>query len=77
MHLVFVTKYRRKVFEKTHLQALGNIFHRLCKQFQVVLVGFDGEKDYVHLLVNFLPKIVIAKLVNSLKGALGRLLKAK
>ena len=38
---------------------------------------FDGEKDHVHLLINYPPKISIAKLVNSLKGVSSRMLRKK
>ena len=38
---------------------------------------FEGEKDHVHLLVNYPPKVSISKLVNSLKGVSARLLRKK
>jgi putative transposase len=31
-------------------------------------VEMDGEDDHVHLLVEHPPKVVVASLVNSLKG---------
>lgn len=77
VHLVFVTKYRRKVFNKTILSSLEKIFSDVCKDFESKLVEFDGERDHVHLLINYPPKITISKLVNSLKGVSSRLLKKK
>ncbi|WP_435864262.1 IS200/IS605 family transposase [Streptomyces mirabilis] len=35
---------------------------------------FNGEADYVHLLVHHPPKIQLSKLVHSLKGVSARLL---
>jgi len=35
----------------------------------------EGEHDHVHLLVNYLPKVAISNLVNSLKGVSSRLLR--
>ena len=75
VHLVFVTKYRRKVFNKTILKDLKKIFSSVCRDFESELVEFDGEKDHVHLLINYPPKIAISKLVNSLKGVSSRLIK--
>ena len=68
VHLVFVTKYRRNVFTKDILEALRPIFDSVCKDFEAILVEFDGEDDHVHLLVTYPPKVTISKLVNSLKG---------
>ena len=75
VHLVFVTKYRRKVFSKEHIEALQNIFGKVCKDFDAELVEVDGEKDHVHLLVNYPPKHSVSILVNSLKGVSSRLLR--
>ncbi len=38
---------------------------------------FDGEKDHVHLLVNYPPKISVTRLVNSLKGVSSRMIRKK
>lgn len=69
VHLVFVTKYRRKVFTKEVLEFLEPVFKKVCQDFEAELVEFDGENDHVHLLVNYPPKVSVSKLVNSLKGA--------
>jgi REP-associated tyrosine transposase len=75
VHLVFVTKYRRKVFTKHVMKDLKEIFAKVCADFEVVLVECDGESDHVHLLVNYPPKVAISKLVNSLKGVSSRMLR--
>ena len=74
-HLVFITKYRGRVFDGEHLTKLEEIMRDICQQFEVELVEFNGETDHVHLLVNFPPKVAISKLVNSLKGVSSRKLK--
>lgn len=75
VHLVFVTKYRRKVFTKQILKQLRTIFTNVCKDFEADLVEFEGEGDHVHLLINYPPKVAISKLVNSLKGVSSRLIR--
>ncbi|MCP5509925.1 MAG: IS200/IS605 family transposase [Chlamydiales bacterium] len=74
-HLVFVTKYRKRVFTKEILKELEKIFHSVCSDFQSTLSEFNGEVDHVHLLVNYPPKVSISKLVNSLKGVSSRLIR--
>ena len=74
-HLVFVTKYRHKVFTDTHLTRMEDIMRAVCADFETELVEFNGGNNHVHLLVNFPPKVAISKLVNSLKGVSSRRLR--
>ena len=72
-HIVFVTKYRRKVFGALHLNRLRQIFSEICFSFESELVELNGEPDHVHLLIEFTPNTPpIAKLVNSLKAVSSR-----
>ena len=59
------------------MNALEAIFTSVCSDFDAKLVEFDGERDHVHLLVNYPPKVQLSKLVNSLKGVSSRRLKAQ
>lgn len=77
VHLVFVAKYRRKVFTKEILDDMRQIFKSVCTDFEAQLVEFDGENDHVLLLVNYPPKVSISKLVNSLKGVSSRMIRQK
>ena len=74
-HLIFTPKYRRRVFDGVHIEAMREIFARVCEGFHVELAEFNGESDHVHLLVNFPPNVELSKLVNSLKGVSSRLLR--
>lgn len=76
-HLVFTPKYRRRVFEGKHIEALRGIFATVCESFDVELSEMDGECDHVHLLVNFPPHVQLSKLVNSLKGVSSRKLRQR
>lgn len=75
VHLVFVAKYRRGVFNKVILDELRVIFANTCIDLGAELIEFDGEDDHVHLLVNYPPKLSISVLVNSLKGVSSRLIR--
>ena len=52
VHLVFVAKYRRKVFDKEAIDRLRELFAKICTDFEAEMVEMDGERDHVHLLVN-------------------------
>ena len=75
VHLVFITKYRRKIFVQDAIEKLRGYFASVCADFDVELVEMDGERDHVHLLINYPPKLAISNLVNSLKGVSSRLLR--
>ncbi|NHO40569.1 IS200/IS605 family transposase [Acetobacter ghanensis] len=74
-HLVFVTKYRRRVFTAAILKDMQIVFEKVCTDFETHLVEFDGEDDHVHLLVHYPPKVALSVLVNSLKGVSSRRLR--
>ncbi|MFC1433714.1 IS200/IS605 family transposase [Streptacidiphilus sp. N1-3] len=76
-HLVFVTRYRRGVFDGDMLVRCEAIMREVCAGFEAELVEFNGEEDHVHLLVRYPPKVALSKLVNSLKGVSSRYLRAE
>ncbi|MFJ2303476.1 IS200/IS605 family transposase [Streptomyces sp. NPDC087787] len=74
-HLVFVTKYRRTVFNDEMLTRCEEIMRKVCEDFETDLIEFNGEGDHVHLLVHYPPKVSLSNLVNSLKGVSSRRLR--
>ncbi len=72
---MFVTRYRRKAMTGEMLTRCEEIMREVCEDFEAELKQFNGEKDHVHLLVHYPPKVQLSKLVNSLKGVSARLLR--
>ena len=77
VHLVFVTRWRRKVFDGDAIERLRPMLSKVCEDFGAQLVETDGEDDHLHLLVNHPPSVSVSKLVNSLKGASSRRLRTE
>ncbi|WP_190040367.1 IS200/IS605 family transposase [Streptomyces fructofermentans] len=75
VHLVFVTKYRRGVFNDDMLTVCEATMRKVCEDFEAELVEFNGEDDHVHLLVHYPPKVAVSGIVNSLKGVSARILR--
>ncbi|WP_327434847.1 IS200/IS605 family transposase [Streptomyces sp. NBC_01236] len=75
VHAIFPTNFRHKVITHAHLTRLEEITRSVCADFECELVGFNGEDNHVHLLVNFPPKVAVTKLVNSLQGVFSRRLR--
>jgi putative transposase len=75
VHLVCVTKYRRKVFDDAALGWLREHFDKISQHMGCSLLACDGEADHLHAVIEYPPKISISVLVNALKGTSSRLLR--
>lgn len=74
-HLVLTTKYRRKVLTDPMLTRLEEIFKALMEKWEGRLVEFNGERDHVHLLLQYTPQTEPSKLINNLKTVSSRYLR--
>ena len=75
VHLVFITKYRYRVFDRDALDRLRRLFTKICTDFESALMEMHGKDHHVHLLVRYPPKVAVSNLVNSLKGVSSRMLR--
>lgn len=74
-HLVFTPKYRKAVFTDALLSTCQEAMEKVCADFGAELAGFNGERDHVHLLIQYPPAVHLPKLVNSLKGVSSRIMR--
>jgi putative transposase len=75
VHLVFVAKYRRHVFDASALEWLKGHFAKVCEKMGGELLACDGQDDHVHALVSYPPQVSVSQLVGALKGTSSRLLR--
>ena len=59
-HIVFVPKYRRKVFYGRKRREIGAILRRLCEFKQVNIIEAEVCPDHVHMLVEIPPKLSVS-----------------
>ena len=74
-HVVWCTKYRRKVLIDNSVQRLKNILGEVCKERRADLISSEVMEDHVHLLIEIDPQYGIHKLVKQLKGRSSRYLR--
>ena len=72
LHIVFVTKYRRKTLSPEVLAYLKEAFSDCLVAWNCKLLEFGGEPDHVHLLIDIHPALDISVLINNLKTASAR-----
>jgi len=74
-HLVFVTKYRRKVISDMVSMRLKGIFVSIANGYNISLQEWNHEPDHVHILIRGHPNSNLSKFVNAYKSASSRLVK--
>ena len=72
LHIVLVTKYRRRTLTPELLEYLESAFAEILAAWRCKLLEFGGEPDHVHLLIDIHPALDISVLINNLKTASAR-----
>jgi putative transposase len=72
LHIVLVTKYRRKVLTPKVLSYAEKVFSGILESWRCSLIEFGGEEDHVHLLIDIHPALNLSTLINNLKSASSR-----
>jgi len=73
-HIIWVTKYRRKVLRGTISRRLRELIRQGCQARNIVILQGNISKDHVHILVSCPPSLAPSKIVQYLKGRSSRLL---
>lgn len=74
-HVVFVTKYRKKLINQALLTRLNEIFTATCHKWECELLEFNGDVDHVHLLIRYHPRVELSKFIANLKTVSSRLIR--
>lgn len=67
MHVVWCTKYRKKVLEKDIGLRLRDLCRQICSDLGVEILSGVVAQDHVHVLVSMPPQVAVSKLVQKLK----------
>ena len=73
IHLVCVTKYRRKILTAESLKVIEDSAKEVARKMDFKILEFNGESDHVHFLIEYPPKLAISLIVNTLKGVSSRM----
>jgi putative transposase len=72
VHLVWITKYRKKVLRGQIAERTRELIREICKTNDVVIVSGHVAVDHVHLLVSYPVHLSVSKVVQYLKGKSSR-----
>lgn len=77
-HLVFVAKYRRKIFKKGLGSYLMAVMRNIVKTHpDLEILEMNTDEDHIHLLMIIPPKYAISTIVRLLKTNSSRAMNAK
>jgi len=76
-HIVFVTKYRKKVITDEMGDFMKKHADYLCGRFDCDLISAETDLDHIHLLVSMTPDVAPSKLICCLKTQLSKEVRAK
>ena len=74
-HVVWCSKYRRKVLNPTIAARLKEIIQQVIEEKRAELIELEVMSEHVHLLTEVDPQFGIHKLVKLIKGRTSRLLR--
>jgi putative transposase len=76
-HVVWCSKYRRRVLEGAVERDLKAIIRQIAKERKAEVIELEVMPDHVHLLVEVDPQYGIHRLVKQIKGRSSRILRSK
>ena len=68
VHLVFVTKYRKKVFKSDRrANDVKQFLYDAAQKYEHRIVQMETDENHVHILLEYSPKISVSDVVRQLK----------
>ena len=67
-HLVFASKYRRRIIYGTIKADVGKILRELCERKGIEIIEAECCPDHIHMLVRIPPKYSVSEIMGYLKG---------
>ena len=75
-HVVWCTKYRRKVLTEKVETRLKELLKKIAEEINVEIVEMEvGDENHVHLLLSLDPQLGVHRAVKRFKGATSRYLR--
>ena len=67
-HLVFPSKYRKKVFTKEVEETLKEVCIGISERYEIYFVEIGNDLDHIHFLVQSVPTMTVSNLVTIIKS---------
>ncbi len=73
-HLVWITKYRKKILTGEIALRTRDIVRQTCEKLSMNIIRGNVSQDHVHLFVTIPPQHSVSKVMQNLKGRSSRII---
>lgn len=68
-HLIFVCKYRKKLFIRQSISYdIKQLSYKICTKHNVIIHRMETDKDHIHYMIESEPNINLSNLVRTIKS---------
>jgi putative transposase len=68
IHLIFVCKYRKKLLYGELDSLLKVVIRDIEQKSDFKIIEMEIDKDHIHLMIQYIPRVSISSIVNRLKS---------
>ena len=66
VHLIFVTKYRKKIFKSDkRVKDVKQFLYDATKKYGYEIIQMETDKDHVYILLEYSPKVSVSDIVTT------------
>lgn len=67
-HIIFVTKYRRRIFDReSENQSVKELMHLAAESYGFDIIRMETDGDHIHMLIDYRPDMTISDIVKHMK----------
>lgn len=67
-HIIFVTKYRRRIFDREpEDRSIKELMYLAAESFDLNIIRMEMDGDHIHMLIDFRPDMTISDIVKYMK----------
>lgn len=67
-HIIFVTKYRKKLFRLAErANDVKQFLYDAAKKYEYTIIQMETDIDHIHILLEYNPKVSISEIIKQLK----------
>ena len=68
VHIIFVINYRKKLFKTDEqIAEVKQFVHDGAKKYGYTIIQMETDKDHIHILLEYSPKVSVSDIVKQLK----------
>ncbi len=68
-HIIFVCKYRKKLFASEQISDdIKQLSYEICQKHHVIIRYLETDKDHIHYMIETEPTMSVSKIVNLMKS---------